>query len=212
MSIQSNFYGQAQILEALRTRICLTPPDTSFPLQETTVSKEFSVSRTPVRQVLQTLAREHLVEIRPSVGAHVTILPPETRLPSFHVYRDITAIAANMAEGKIVDNRRLLDLVGILGIVTGTEELTPEQYVALTVKVQTALGALVVDPVIKDAMLASFWRIIRWRVTDVEADPDRQRETFRQSIEAVVEAARGGDAAHVLRTVAGLSDRLGRME
>lgn len=60
------------IHRSLRDRICFFdyPPNTV--LREALLAAEFGVSRTPIRQVLQMLESERLVEIRDGVGTIVT--------------------------------------------------------------------------------------------------------------------------------------------
>ncbi len=64
--------AQKSIYETLRDRICLLeyPPGTL--LRETDIAKEFSVSRTPVREALQQLAYGGLVTSKSGVGTRVT--------------------------------------------------------------------------------------------------------------------------------------------
>ena len=206
--MKDGFYQHQDILEALRTRICLTPPTDSFPLGEGLVAKEFNVSRTPVRQVLQTLAREHLVEIRPSVGASVVRLTPESRAQSFEVYRDLTAIAAKLAEGRPLPTAVGMEFAGIWGILSSGPEQSTDLYVSLMVRIQAALSLAVEDQIVLDAMLAAFWRMIRWRVQDIACDPNLHWERFRHNVQLANEATRMGDPSHMLRTIAGLSDRM----
>ncbi|MGE0212055.1 MAG: GntR family transcriptional regulator [Parvibaculaceae bacterium] len=60
------------IYQCLRDRICFFeyPPNTV--LREASLAQEFGVSRTPIRQILQMLESERLVEIRDGVGTIVT--------------------------------------------------------------------------------------------------------------------------------------------
>lgn len=60
-----------EIYSTLRNRICLLyyPPGTK--LSETRLAEEFSVSRTPIRRILQRLEFEHLAERRQ--GAHTIV-------------------------------------------------------------------------------------------------------------------------------------------
>lgn len=58
----------------LRDRICLLEYRPGDILRETELATEFGVSRTPVREALQRLAVEGLVEIRNGVGTMVTRL------------------------------------------------------------------------------------------------------------------------------------------
>ena len=62
----------SSIYECLRDRICLFeyPPNTL--LREAELAAEFGVSRTPIRQILQRLEGETLVDIRDGVGTIVT--------------------------------------------------------------------------------------------------------------------------------------------
>jgi DNA-binding GntR family transcriptional regulator len=62
----------SSIYQCLRDRICFFdyPPQTV--LKETSLAAEFGVSRTPIRQILQMLESERLVEIRDGVGTIVT--------------------------------------------------------------------------------------------------------------------------------------------
>ena len=58
--------------QCLRDRICFFeyPPNTV--LREAALAQEFGVSRTPIRQILQMLESERLVEIKDGVGTIVT--------------------------------------------------------------------------------------------------------------------------------------------
>jgi len=64
----------ASIFETLRDRICLLdyPPGTV--LREAELAKEFGISRTPIRAVLQRLEHGSLVTVRDGVGTIVTDL------------------------------------------------------------------------------------------------------------------------------------------
>ncbi len=80
-----------EIFSILRDRICLLdyPPGTV--LREADLATEFSVSRTPVRAVLQKLAHAGLIESRDGVGTIVTEL-------SFSEIRDIYRMRLKIAE------------------------------------------------------------------------------------------------------------------
>ncbi len=208
MSYKDNFSNHREILDKLRARICLIPPQATEPMHETAVAQEFNVSRTPVRQVLQTLAREQLIEIRPSVGATVTKLNPETKKESYYIYRDLMEIAARLAEGKPLPDGTMLDLASIEGILNSDPVVSNSLFVSLAIRVQTTLSTLIHDDIIDDAASAAFFRMTRWRVPEYQISPDLHWATFRKNIRATTEAARSGDPAHVLRTVVGLSEKL----
>jgi DNA-binding GntR family transcriptional regulator len=75
-----------EIYESLRERICLLrdPPGTL--LSEQALAHEFGVSRTPIRQVLQRLEHEGLVETRNGVGTQVTEIDLE-QLRDIYTFR-----------------------------------------------------------------------------------------------------------------------------
>lgn len=60
------------IYQTIRDRICFFEYPPSTVLKEVELANEFSVSRTPIRQILQRLEAERLVETRDGVGTIVT--------------------------------------------------------------------------------------------------------------------------------------------
>lgn len=81
----------ADIYRDLRERICRLryPPGTR--LVEAELASEFDVSRTPIRQALQRLEYEGLVETRNGVGTHVTGV-------DFRQFKDIYALRLRISE------------------------------------------------------------------------------------------------------------------
>jgi DNA-binding GntR family transcriptional regulator len=81
----------ADIYRELRERICRLryPPGTV--LVETELAAEFDVSRTPIREALQRLEYEGLVETRNGVGTHVTGV-------DFRQFKDIYAFRLRLSE------------------------------------------------------------------------------------------------------------------
>ena len=77
------------MLQELRFRICTTHPDTPMMLHEGKLAQEFGVSRTPIRQVLQRLSFEHLLETRSGVGTVVSTLDPAQRDLHFSMLSDM---------------------------------------------------------------------------------------------------------------------------
>jgi DNA-binding GntR family transcriptional regulator len=60
------------IYQTIRDRICFFEYPPATVLKEIALAKEFGVSRTPIRQILQRLEAERLVETRDGVGTIVT--------------------------------------------------------------------------------------------------------------------------------------------
>ena len=88
----------SDILDDLRSRIFRAPADQDFLLRETEIAKEFGLSRTPVRQMFQALAAEHLLETRTGVGSVSPALDPATRKGDCEAYAQITLAASTAWE------------------------------------------------------------------------------------------------------------------
>jgi len=84
--------GQAsEIHRVLRDRICLLRYRPGELLVETELASEFNVSRTPIRQALQRLDYEGLVETRNGVGTTVTGV-------DFQEFKDVYAFRLKLSE------------------------------------------------------------------------------------------------------------------
>jgi DNA-binding GntR family transcriptional regulator len=76
-------------------------------LDEISVAKRFSVSRTPVREALKQLAAMELVEIRPHRGAVVAALQPSRVVELFEAMSEIEAVCARLAARRMSREERL---------------------------------------------------------------------------------------------------------
>lgn len=80
------------IHEQLRLRICLLDYQPGSMLKENELAAEFGVSRTPIREALQRLAIEGLVEVRNGVGTFVTLLSPSDLHDVYKVRIEIASL------------------------------------------------------------------------------------------------------------------------
>lgn len=85
------------IYETLRERICLGEYESGTILHEGELGQEFSVSRTPIRQVLQRLAFDRLATVRAGVGTAVTGGDPDTLQRSLQIRAGIHTLIADLA-------------------------------------------------------------------------------------------------------------------
>jgi len=76
-------------------------------LNEIEIASYFSVSRTPVREALQLLAEQHLVEIIPGRGSFVTPVNQENAIPIYQALAAINGYISLLA----CDNRTESDLI-----------------------------------------------------------------------------------------------------
>lgn len=67
------------------------------------IAEYFSVSRTPVREAIQLLADQKLVEIRPGKATRVTAVSLEEAMSNYRVAAELSVLALEMAYPKIND-------------------------------------------------------------------------------------------------------------
>ena len=76
------------------------------------IAAYFSVSRTPVREAIQMLADQKLVEIHPGKATRVTAINLEEAMSNYRVAAELSALALEMAYPKI-DDANLMELLRI---------------------------------------------------------------------------------------------------
>ena len=88
------------VRESLRDKILNGELDGGFHLSELKISKDYNVSRTPVREALCALAADGLVEMVPHRGAFVTHVPTSTKVDQLQSYSLFLGLAAKLAAEK----------------------------------------------------------------------------------------------------------------
>jgi DNA-binding GntR family transcriptional regulator len=86
-----------RVRESLREKIISGELGGGFHLSELKISKEYNVSRTPVREALCALAADGLVEMVPHRGAFVTDTPQDTRSDQLQAYGLFMGLTAKLA-------------------------------------------------------------------------------------------------------------------
>ncbi len=64
------------------------------------------LGRTPIREALQRLSHEHMVDIRPRRGIHIPVLTMETELRILEVRRELDVVAVRLAAKRATDQQR----------------------------------------------------------------------------------------------------------
>lgn len=102
------------IREALREAILEGELGAGERLREEELAREFQVSRTPVREALQQLSAEGLVQVNPHQGAVVTHITTDDILELYVVREALEGVAARLAARRatVQNCQALLDLVG----------------------------------------------------------------------------------------------------
>lgn len=168
----------ARTLEDLRRIICMATPGEDLTLHETALTARYGMSRTPIRQILQRLAYERLVETKSGVGTVVTPLREDQHQRDLLVHCGLleAVLSLDVPELTIAQHSDVLALAGIASMVKdGDRDL---QY-DLRHKLYSVLSSVIPDPILLDAFSASYWRIVRWHMRDLVTNPQNASEAFR---------------------------------
>lgn len=140
-------------------------------LYETELSREFLVSRTPIRQVLQRLAYEQLVRTVSGVGTVVVPMAREDRPLHMQTHQSLLRLIESQGGAQEISGdragplRQTIDYLRFRGILA--ERVT----VAVT------------DPILEASVAAALWREVRWAVHDFETIPKLNHQKLEQIIE-----------------------------
>ncbi len=180
------------MVEAMRRMICSGDPTEAMLLHETTLAARFGVSRTPVRQALQRLAYERLVETRTGIGTSVAPLEADQAPAHLALLRGVLRLATELATATA-------DPPADLPVAAPTERDPLSAVFDQRAAILRAAGALMVDPILQESHAAAHWRMVRWRMAEARAEPGAALEaalTLRRAIAAE------RDAAAILRLIA----------
>lgn len=196
MSMMSKDGGgskQDVALDTLRLRICLAPRDVELRLHETVLAAEFEMSRTPIRQVLQRLAYERLVETRSGVGTIAVPMRIEDRARDSLTHQGLirAVLAHKFAPLTLLDQSRISALASI---AERAEAFDAEFLFGLRTELLAVLQRQIVDPILRDAFNASHWRALRWTIADFADDEDAGATAARELVQRANERAALGAA------------------
>lgn len=186
------------IADALRKRICLEPPTQSPVLHEQALAEEFSVSRTPVRQALQRLAYERLVEVRSGVGTVVSPLSPDQRSRDLDLAARLLTVAADLEGDRPLSIEANAFIIALERQVSLATSLDLETNYTIR---STMLGVIVREmssDILREALKASLWRLFRWRMSDAAAEPSGIDGRLPEVMERMAEATKVGTVRALL--------------
>lgn len=177
-----------EIAAELRQRICMMQSvSEEMILHEGALASEFGVSRTPIRQVLQKLAHERLVETRSGVGTIVSPLDPDKRDRDVQVLRALFVAAASCSVEAGVPAQMPERLVAAAAVA---EVSSPgkQSYLDSRTELLDITARAAPDDILADSLRTAHWRHIRWsmaeRVWDRPGAPERLIGTLRGCAEA----------------------------
>jgi DNA-binding GntR family transcriptional regulator len=135
------------VRESLRHKIMSGEMEGGYHLSELKISKDYSVSRTPVREALCALAADGLVEMVPHRGAFVTHTNTQSKTDQLRAYGLFTGLAAKLA-AENANIEMLMDLETAFSFAQAETTLSAEVYqnaieTALEMLEKTAGSAIV---------------------------------------------------------------------
>lgn len=196
-----------EILDELRKRICLWTDGERLVLRETALAEEFNVSRTPIRQILQELAVEGMVEVQPGVGSVATALETQDRELELKVLGQCALAAAACAENGRIPHETRTGLTMIEARLAQSD-VDAETYAAIYADLINALCGVVTHHVTFVSLKFSLWRTARWRLRDFQGDPQGTWTLTTQYVAMLRASQQFDSAALMLRTIATLAENM----
>jgi len=167
----------------IRKRIILHTANDDLVLYEGRLAQEFGVSRTPIRQVLQALAAEWLVEVKVGVGTIASTLKQDHDGRDISSFLAVLQACAELAEVD-PDKSRLHVLTSKLLPDTRSKPIDSDNFFETAVVLAAVLEGFVFDEILRDALIACYWRFVRRLLF-------RNNGNYQQSTEEMDEIIRG---------------------
>ena len=187
-----------KIYATLRERICTNryPPGTV--LNETELGEEFGISRTPIRQVLQKLNHDGLVETRNGVGTLVTEIDTRTIADLYRLRMKLAEIIGEFSLS--VDAS--VHIAAFEALLEQAAKLGPQpDYQAIgkiNVAVVEALQNLIGSEPLRELTALLYFRTARvWHKAIPNLDWNEERELVNAEIKEILRALRLGEIESV---------------
>lgn len=121
---QSAAIAIEDIVETIRKRILNGEYSPGVKLSENTLAKEFSCSRTPVREAIKRLEQDNLVVVQPFSGSYVKQLTDEENLELTEIRASLESLAFRLACDRRADAEPLKQLLIQMGDILESD--TPD--------------------------------------------------------------------------------------
>lgn len=168
-------------LDDLRRTICMAPPGEDLVLHETSLTVQYGMSRTPIRQILQRLAYERLVETRSGVGTVAVALREENRIRDLVTHRGIldAILLHDLPEMTVAQHS---DVLALAGMVSMAKDDDRDLQFDIRTRMQMLIAGLVPDPILRDTFSSSFWRLVRWHMRDLSTNATEAAAALRRLV------------------------------
>jgi len=187
----------ASIFETLRDRICLLDYPPSTVLREATLAKEFGISRTPIRAVLQRLEHGALVTVRDGVGTIVTDIDVAELCDIYEMRLKIAELIGVLAPRDITSD----DEAAAIALLARAKQLVTQYSASEYWQINHAQHALIAD-LIGNSVLREVWdqlyfRSARFWYQEASRAPVGVAQDLVAELSEVARALRARDAMAV---------------
>jgi DNA-binding GntR family transcriptional regulator len=186
-----------RIYREIRDRIILLRYQPGTVLRETDLAEEFEVSRTPIRQVLQRLQFEGLVETRNAVGTIVTGFDLESLKGAYEVRIKIGEWAGEMAT-RLYSRADILEMVALL---ERTEKLPTsrdaDEYWRIANEVHQVLGRIIDNDTLKTLYDLLYFQTARSWFEVIPATWEKNVEYLCSELAEMIKSMEAGDTKGV---------------
>ncbi|MEC8467069.1 MAG: GntR family transcriptional regulator [Pseudomonadota bacterium] len=139
-----------QVRESLRNRIVSGDLAGGAHLSELKLSKEFNVSRTPIREALCALAADGLIEMVPHRGAFVRTFSENEQQDSQMIYSQLISLATRTA----VERAGIETMLDLETSISGLPTTTTTEFVTYAEGIITAIRQVAASPALEKAITA----------------------------------------------------------
>ena len=201
-TIKENFSLNARIHDELKQAIVtmnIYDDDTELRLDERTLSEQFGISRTPLREALARLDQEGLVRIEPRRGIYIERKSKQEILDMITVWAALESMAARLITAEASDDE-IATLRGMLGVYD-TDKVTEhlDEYSETNISFHQAIIALGKCPLIDEITDRLFMHVRAIRARTI-FEEDRAKRSIEDHL-AIVEALEARDTERAERLV-----------
>jgi DNA-binding GntR family transcriptional regulator len=198
-----------EITTTVRWRIVMHSGGDELVLREGKIADEFGISRTPVRQVLQALASEWMIEVRSGVGSISSKLNTEDRLRDYMAFSATLVACAACSVGTSIGGAGL-ELKKIKMQLEHGPDGTNETFFECAEQFVSTIAKLVADPILRSTLIAGYWRFMRWRMRENRGQVSKSSDDLSKILDDAIVAAETNDGERILKIVAIGVDKLAR--
>ena len=200
--IKENLSLNARIYDELKQAIVtmnIYDDDTELRLDERTLSEQFGISRTPLREALARLDQEGLVRIEPRRGIYIQRKSKQDILDMITVWAALESMAARLITAEASDDE-IATLRGMLSVYD-TDKVTEhlDEYSETNISFHQAIIALGKCPLIDEITDCLFMHVRAIRARTI-FEEDRAKRSIEDHL-AIVEALEARDTERAERLV-----------